>query len=215
MRLTDAQWIFFDMGSTLIDETASYLGWFRAAATHTHGALTAEDIEREYCAGMARYAPTVSKQLEPFGFRGNSTRLYPSELDSPYPQAERVLSALSCRYKLGIIANQNPGAHERLEKYGLRKHFKFVVASAEVGFAKPDERIFRLALNLADCAPEHAVMVGDRPDNDIFPAKRLGMRTVRVMQGYARFQPPRIREHEADMTVESIEALPALFLPAE
>lgn len=215
MRLTDAQWMFFDMGSTLIDETASYLGWFRAAATHTHGALTAEDIEREYCAGMARHAPTVSKQLEPFGFRGNSTRLYPSELDKPYPQAEAVLTALSGRYMLGVIANQNHGAHARLEGYGLRRYFRFVLASAEVGLAKPDERIFLLALKLAHCAPEYAVMVGDRPDNDIYPAKRLGMRTVRVTQGYARFQPPRTREHEADMTVESIAELPALFLPAE
>lgn len=215
MRLTDIQWIFFDMGSTRIDETASYLGWFRAAAEHTDGALTAEDIEREYCAGMARYAPTVSKQLEPFGFKGNSTRLYPSKLDEPYPQAEEVLAALSRRYRLGIIANQNPGAEERLENYGLRRYFEVIVSSAEVGLAKPDERIFHLALKLAHCAPEHAVMVGDRPDNDIYPAKRLGMRTVRVTQGYARFQPARGAEYEADMTVASIEDLQALFLSAD
>ena len=39
--------------------------------------------------------------------------------------------------------------------------------------------------------PEEAVMVGDRLDHDIFPAKLLGMKTVRVLRGpYRRQQPP-------------------------
>ncbi|MDE5966300.1 MAG: HAD hydrolase-like protein [Lachnospiraceae bacterium] len=34
-------------------------------------------------------------------------------------------------------------------------------------------RIFELALERASCSPENAVMIGDRLDNDIIPAKRF------------------------------------------
>ena len=199
-------WLFFDMGSTLIDETDSYKRWFSNAAQLTGGALTADDIEREYCAGMARYAPTISGQLRPYGYTGNSTAdLYPSELDKPYPGAQSVLEQLSKLYKLGIIANQVPGAKDRLTHYGLWSYFTIVLASAEVGISKPDPRIFTLALRQANCSPEQAVMIGDRPDNDIYPAKKLGMRTIRIKQGLAAYQEPRTKEYEADVSVESLE----------
>ncbi len=32
--------------------------------------------------------------------------------------------------------------------------------------------------NRADCKPQYAVMVGDRTDNDIVPAKAIGMETI-------------------------------------
>lgn len=205
------RWLFFDMGSTLIDETLSYQGWFTNAAKLTGGALSVENIEKEYCAGMARYSPTVSGQLAPYGFSGTTAHLYPSELDKPYPEARNVLSILSNQYKLGIIANQNPGAASRLEQYGLRQYFDIIIASAEVGFSKPDPQIFKLALKQANCSPEQAVMIGDRPDNDIFPAKNLGMHTIRIKQGYATYQEPRSEEYIADVMVENLEELLDVF----
>lgn len=52
IRMNKINWLFFDMGSTLIDETQSYMGWFRNASQLIGGALSAHEIEREYCAGM-------------------------------------------------------------------------------------------------------------------------------------------------------------------
>lgn len=201
----EVKWLFFDMGSTLIDETDSYKGWFANAAELTGGALTAADIEREYCAGMARYSATIAGQLRPYGYTGSSTNhLYPSEMDRPYPEAKQILEQLSRKYKLSVIANQNKGAEERLAGYGLLAYFEFVVASAEVGLRKPELEIFEFALRQANCIPEHAAMIGDRPDNDIYPAKRLGMKTVRIRQGFASCQEPRSDEYEADITVNGL-----------
>ena len=199
------RWVFFDMGSTLVDETESYRAWFANAAAFTHGGLTAQQIEREYCAGMARYAPTISKQLAPFGYtQSSAAQFYPSGLDRPYPEALAVVADLARVYQLGIIANQNPGAEGRLEQYGLRSYFGVVVASAEAGIQKPDPAIFHLALRQAACPPDQAVMIGDRPDNDIYPAKQLGMKTIRIQQGYAACQVPRSQRYEADLTVGSL-----------
>ena len=43
---------------------------------------------------------------------------------------------------------------------------------------------------MADCRPENAVMVGDRLDNDIRPAKELGMKTIRIRKGIAVYAKP-------------------------
>ena len=210
--MNKVDWLFFDMGSTLIDETKSCMRWFENASRITDGALSAGEIEKEYCAGMARGNPTISDQLKAYGFTGNSTNhLYPSEMDTPYPEAGKVLERLSETYKLGIIANQNAGSESRLEKYGIRKYFNVVVASAEAGFNKPDPRIFVLALERSDCAPERAAMIGDRLDNDIFPAKALGFTTVRILQGYGRLQITKSFEYEPDFTVDSLTQLADIF----
>ena len=94
---------------------------------------------------------------------------------------------MSKKYKLGVIANQSLGTKERLNNWGIGKYFDVVVASAEAGCAKPDLKIFNLALEQAGCKPSEAVMIGDRLDNDIIPAKHFGMKTVWVRQGFAKY----------------------------
>jgi FMN phosphatase YigB (HAD superfamily) len=55
-------------------------------------------------------------------------------------------------------------------------------------------------------------MIGDRLDNDIRPAKVLGWLTVRLTQGFHRFQSPRDRLEKADRTVADVNLLvPALI----
>jgi len=211
MRFDKVEWLFFDMGSTLVDERAAYKEWFARAAALTAGVLSADDIEREYCAGMARYAATVRGQLQTVGVDDSTVHLFPPELETPYPEAAGVLARLATRYRLGVIANQGPGAAERLHAYGLDDHLEVIVCSADVGVRKPDPRIFELALSRAGCAPGQAAMIGDRPDNDICPAKRLGMATVRVRRGYAVYQVPRSEEYEADATVDRLADVPGLF----
>jgi putative hydrolase of the HAD superfamily len=81
--------------------------------------------------------------------------------------------------------------------------------------AKPDEAIFRWALDRAGCAAADALMVGDRLDNDIAPARRLGMRTVRVRQGIARSQQPRTVEETPDCTIDAIADLAQVLVPGD
>ena len=50
-------------------------------------------------------------------------------------------------------------------------------------------------------------MIGDRPDNDIYPAKKLGLRTIRIRQGTSYAQLPKSEEYEADATVRSLKEI--------
>lgn len=99
------------------------------------------------------------------------------------------------------------GTQERIDNWGIGKYFEVVVASAEAGCAKPDLKIFNLALEQAGCEPDEVIMVGDRLDNDIAPAKLLGMKTVWVRQGFAKYQSINNENERPDYIVDDIAEL--------
>ena len=176
------KWLFFDLGSTLIDEDACDMFRFRHMLTQPGAPERAvlENKMREYSRKGLHPYKTALKEY------GLESCAWPIQLERAHPEAQTVLFRLQQKYKLGIIANQLPGAKDRLASYGLGTYFDVVVSSAEAGYAKPDPAIFRLALSEAGCLPKEAVMIGDRPDNDILPAMELGMHTVWIRQGMFR-----------------------------
>ena len=111
---------------------------------------------------------------------------------------------LSSRYKIGIIANQSLGTKDRLEQHGILQYIDLVIASAEEGVAKPDKKIFEIALERGNCKPNNAVMIGDRIDNDIIPAKLLGMHTIWIKQGFGQYWNITQEVEKADCVVHSL-----------
>jgi putative hydrolase of the HAD superfamily len=110
-----------------------------------------------------------------------------------------VLDALQERgLKLGLAANQPIEALERLAQHGIAHFFKNQGISAVYGFRKPDVRLFLRACEDLGVAPDECIMVGDRIDNDIVPAKLLGMRTVRIRTGRHASQEPRSWDEAPD-----------------
>ena len=197
------KWIFFDVGSTLVDETEAYDHRVREMIAGT--SITFKEFD------------DVRIALARQGFDGNSAAIkyfgltktpWHSEDEVPYSDAQSTLAALVDRgYKLGIIANQNIGTGERLKSWGLRRYFDVIAASAEIGYAKPDKEIFEKAFELAGCTAEESVMVGDRLDNDIIPAKAIGMKTVWVKNGLAQYQDAELGEGVADYQIGSLSEL--------
>ena len=76
---------------------------------------------------------------------------------------------------------------------------------------KPDIRIFEYALDKANCIPQEACMIGDRLDNDILPAKSLGMKTVWIKQGFGALQKPLSKSEEPDYTINNLTELLKIF----
>ena len=81
---------------------------------------------------------------------------------------------------LGVVSNFEAwledwfGAHELLERFPVR------VISGIEGIEKPDERIFRLALDRASVSATESAYVGDNPEFDVDPPAALGMFPVLV-----------------------------------
>lgn len=91
------------------------------------------------------------------------------------------------------------------------QEFSLIVTSDQEGIAKPDPRIFETALQRANCPVERCVMIGDRLDNDIVPAKKLGFKTVWIKQGLSIYTSPTSQWEQADAVVDRIEQIAALF----
>ena len=135
-----------------------------------------------------------------------------SELEVLYPEVRECLPRLHARYRLGIIANQNVGTTDRLRGFGILDYFDVIAASAEEGVAKPDPRLFEMALERADCPAEYAMMIGDRLDNDIAPANALGMTTVRLLRGFGRLTVPSDELEVPQFTMNDLHGLCAVML---
>jgi len=100
---------------------------------------------------------------------------------SPYPEvpgALRGLRELGCR--LVVVSNWDVSLHDVLRDTGLDSLVDGVVASAEVGAAKPDPAVFRAALALAGARPEEALHAGDDLEADVAGARAAGVRAVLV-----------------------------------
>jgi len=194
------KWIFFDVGSTLIDETECYNHRIRDAIEGTDITFEQFNDKRIFFAKQ-----NLKGDIEALKFFGLTKTPWHKEDEKPYKDTEHVLKTLSDKgYNIGIIANQSLGTENRLEVWGLLKYIKLVVASAEEGVAKPEKGIFLRALSRAECLPENAVMIGDRIDNDIEPANKLGMKTIWVKQGFAIYQTPMNDIQKADFSVDRL-----------
>ena len=176
------KWLFFDIGSTLVDETKVYDDIFHKIAVA--GGVSVEEVKTR---AIGFYKQNKRGHREVIRLLGVDYPEWSPLYEELYPDTMECLRILKKKYKLGIIANQIPGAEKRLEEMGIRRYFDVIVSSAEEGVAKPDPRIFNIALIRAGCTPEQAVMIGDRIDNDIVPAKQMGMKTVWIRQGVGRY----------------------------
>lgn len=191
------KWLFFDVGSTLVDETESYNHRIMDAISGTDITFEEFNEKRIYFAEQ-----NLKGDYEAIKFFGLTKTPWHTEDERPYPQSEPVLKRLCERgYKIGVIANQSLGTQKRLDDWGLLRYMSLVAASAEEGVAKPDPEIFLRALSRAGCRAENAVMIGDRLDNDIEPAKKLGMKTIWVRQSFSVYQHPTNALQTADYTV--------------
>jgi putative hydrolase of the HAD superfamily len=97
-----------------------------------------------------------------------------------YPESRAVLSDVSSagKYLLATINNEPLEINERrIQQFHLRREFKAFFSSCYLGVRKPDEGIYKLALEVTQRAPEESLFIDDRELN-LECAKQLGMRTV-------------------------------------
>lgn len=199
--------VFFDIGTTLVDETECYDHRIREAIAGTD--ITFEQFTEKRIFFQKQ---NLKGDLEAIKFFGLEKTPWHREDERLYPETEEILRYLQERgYIIGVIANQGLGTEKRLEAWGIRKYFDSVTASAEEGIAKPDTEMFLRALKKSCGLAESSVMIGDRLDNDIAPAKSLGMKTVWVKQGFAVYSSPTCSEEQPDHTISNLLELKNLL----
>lgn len=193
------EWMFFDMGNTLFDEQRAFERRLREMARTAR-----QEYEQLYEEAAALYEQHQKGDLALAQRLGIELPQWHKEDEFPYEDAEECLRTLSRKYRIGIIANQSSGTAKRLEKFDLLQYIDLAIASAEEGISKPNPRIFQIALEKSGCVPARAVMIGDRVDNDIIPAKAMGMYTIWLRRGIWRNWRITSEQEKADCVVYSL-----------
>jgi putative hydrolase of the HAD superfamily len=99
----------------------------------------------------------------------------------PLPQMIDLMRDLKVRHGLKIAAVSNEGREltvYRIEKFNLGAFIDFFIASSFVHYRKPDEDIYRLALDIAQVPPAHVAYIEDRP-MFVEVAEGLGIQGIR------------------------------------
>ena len=207
--MKNIKWLFFDVGYTLVNEDKVHKKRVEETVRLNKG-FSYDDIYNAMIEASKDYKqpyPTAIKKLNIL-----NSASYDHSLERPYEDAEFILSKLHRFYKIGIIANQSVGTAERLKTYGLIDYIDLVFSSAEEGISKPDIEFYRLAIKEAKCLANEALMIGDRLDNDIYPAKKVGMKTIWVKQGLGAVQEPKSEEYKADYDVDKLSDILKILL---
>ncbi|MGB9692389.1 MAG: HAD family hydrolase [Candidatus Sumerlaeaceae bacterium] len=189
MSLDNVEFVFFDVGNVFVSDDPAAAFLYRKLYEYLGGAerWTPAEFFAERLRHVAKggnlwtFVRTLVPEADFAGWR-QRTR---SELFSQWehyspaiPGMHEVVKDLAAHYRMGLIANQPSKIREVLSKYGLWDFFQVHAISEELGIEKPDLRIFQWAIEKAGVEPSHALMVGDRVDNDIAPARRLGMKAL-------------------------------------
>jgi putative hydrolase of the HAD superfamily len=125
----------------------------------------------------------------------------------PLPDAidtVRWLKASGCA--LALLTNgAGPAQRKKIARFGLAEFFDTILVEGEIGFGKPDPRVYQLALSRLGLAPRDAWMAGDNLEWDVAAPQQLGLFTIWIdRQG--RGLPP-LSSVRPDRVVRSLSEL--------
>jgi putative hydrolase of the HAD superfamily len=97
-----------------------------------------------------------------------------------FPEALACLDAWRARgVQLGLVTNGDAEQQrDKIARHALAKYFEVIVIEGEFGAGKPDEVVYRHALDALGARAEDTCMVGDHLDWDVAGAQQLGMRGI-------------------------------------
>lgn len=199
-----ARAILFDLDDTLLDHSAIQRR-IAARLIDRHAAFAAADAEALALRSMqhleALHQQVLAGRLTLHGARVERYRRMLCEFGAgeddaealalwhaeAYFDAERLVpgalalveAARARGLRLAIVSNSTRDEQSRkLDRHGLAPHFDALVVAGDHGVAKPDARLFNIALEALGIGADDAVMVGDSWPLDIVGAQAAGIPAV-------------------------------------
>lgn len=127
-----------------------------------------------------------------------------------YPDAEQILQVLEeNNVKTGLITDGcSLVQHEKIAALGLKPRLDSVIVTDDYGICKPQTTAYEKCLQELKCVPGEAAYVGDNPRKDFIGAKKLGMKTFRILREKGMFMKEQADAGgEADYRIRSLTEL--------
>ncbi|MFE3222904.1 HAD family hydrolase [Nocardia sp. NPDC059228] len=177
--------VVFDVGETLVDETREYGTWadWLGVPRHTFAAVFGAVIAsgQDYREAFQVFQPgfDLTKERQARADAGQPESYGEEDLYSDVRPALTKLREMGVW--VGIVGNQTVRSGRILRSLNLPTDF--IATSDDWGVEKPSVEFFERVVEVAPCGADEIVYVGDRIDNDVAPAKRVGMRTAYLQRG--------------------------------
>lgn len=204
MKLKRPQFIFFDLGHTLVKTHFNRLGWIDRWLELGHNTDGLEPETVRTAADVLLDATETSREQDYMEFTraqidrnlafrlGVTFDLTDEEMDLefvkaayrqvPEPGLRTALEAFqAAEIRMGVLSNSGLGHRALeyvLEQHDLLKHFEFLMSSADYGFRKPHPQLFKTALTKSGSKPESIWFAGDSLECDVLGAQGVGMTGV-------------------------------------
>jgi putative hydrolase of the HAD superfamily len=184
--LADITTLFWDIGGVILTN-----GWDRGSRKEAANAfhLDYEEFQDRHDLSFPAFDSgqiTLNEYLDRTLFyrqRGFSREEFTAFMfaqSKEYPETRAILDKVASagKYFVGAINNEPLELNQyRIEAFHLRRDFLVFFSSCYVRSRKPEETIFRVALEVTQRPPEHCLFIDDRPLNLEAP-RRLGMNTI-------------------------------------
>jgi HAD superfamily hydrolase (TIGR01662 family) len=177
--------VWFDVGEVLIDETREYGTWadWLGVPRHTFSAVFGAVIARgqDYRDVFQVFRPgfDLDAERQKRIDAGLGEALDETDL---YPDARPCLQALrDAGYFVGVAGNQTARAGHFLRRLDLPADT--IATSDDWGVTKPDPAFFHKLIEVSAHPPHEIAYVGDRLDNDINPARAIGIHAIWIKRG--------------------------------
>lgn len=223
------EWLLFDADGTLFDydraEAHALLTTFaemglphNETATTVYRDINAQmwrDFEQGLITQEALRSARFTAFLEAMGLSGDAEVLSEAYLLNlgraafPLDGAVELIQNLAPRFKLALITNGIPAVQRgRLALSAMGPYFESITISGEVGFAKPDGRIFDAAFAaMGNPCKESVLLIGDSLSADICGGNLYGLATC----WYNPHGTPPDPAIPATLEVRSLAELPSLL----
>jgi putative hydrolase of the HAD superfamily len=180
--------VFWDVGGVLLSNA-----WDRGQRQQAlkHFGLNEREFDDRHdmlVSSFERGKISLDEYLEqtvfyrPRTFAAEEFKTFMFSLSQPQADVLELAQALSrsCKYLMSTINNESRELNAyRIQTFGLRQIFSLFVSSCFVGLRKPEEGIYKLALEMTQRPPEECCFIDDRALN-LDSASKLGMHVIRM-----------------------------------
>lgn len=186
--MADIKAIFWDVGGVILSNAWDHKQRQRALQEFQLDESEFDDRHDMLVSSFERGKINLTDYLErtvfyrPRPFTPDAFRDFMYSLSQPVPEVLAIARELSNSgaYFMATINNESTDLNAfRIKQFDLQEIFKVFVSSCFVGLRKPEEGIYRLALQITQRPPDQCCFIDDRPLN-LDSAKRLGMRTINM-----------------------------------
>jgi putative hydrolase of the HAD superfamily len=180
--------IFWDVGGVLLSNAWDHTERKRAFEKFGLDAAEFEARHEMVVSSFERGKITLDDYLErtvfyqPRPFTMQTFKDFMFSLSQPKEEVLQMARGIkkSCNLDMATLNNESRELNRyRIEKFGLTDIFDFFVSSCYVGLRKPEDGIYKLALDLTQEPAQACCFIDDRPIN-LEGAARLGMKAIQM-----------------------------------